>query len=82
MVLMILAITFKLAFTNEDAPELISGWAKTILDISAGWDLLARARILFQSIGFCLAFTIGCEFFYDTKRIPRFRSSMPSRPHN
>lgn len=77
-VLMVLAVTFKLAFTNEDAPELISGWAMTILRLSAGWDLLTRARIAFQSIAICLAFAIGCEFFYATKHVPGFRSSRVS----
>jgi len=76
VVLMVLAVTFKLAFTNEDAPELISERAMTILHFSAGWDLITRARIVFQSIAICLVFTIGCEFFYDTKHVPGFRSSM------
>jgi len=71
----LLAITFKLAFTNEDAPELIGSRAKTILDFTAGWDLITRARIVFQTIAICLVFTIGCELFYSTKDIPGFRNS-------
>lgn len=78
VVLMILAVTFKLAFTNEDAPELISGRAITILRLSSGWDLLTRARAVFQSIAICLVFTIGCEFIYATKHVPGLRSSMLS----
>jgi ethanolaminephosphotransferase len=78
VILTVLGATFKLAFTNEDAPELISGRAMTILRLSAGWDLLTRAKIVFQSIAICLVFTIGCEFFYATKHVPGFRSSMVS----
>jgi ethanolamine phosphate transferase 2 subunit G len=76
VIITVLGATFKLAFTNEDAPELISGQAMTILRLSAGWNLLTRARIVFRSIAICLIFTMGCEFFYATKHVPGFRSSM------
>jgi ethanolaminephosphotransferase len=76
--LMIFAVNFKLAFTNEDAPELISGRAMTILRLSAGWDLITRARMVFLSIAVCLVFTIGREFFYVIKHVPWFRGSMIS----
>lgn len=75
LTLTLLASTFKLAFTAEDAPELISPWARTILDLTAGWDLLTRARIVFQTIAICLIFAIGCEIFYATKQVPGFRNS-------
>lgn len=78
VVLMVLAVTFKLAFTNEDAPELISERAMMILRLSAGWDLITRARMVFQSIAICLVFTIGREFFYATKHVPGFRGGMIS----
>jgi ethanolaminephosphotransferase len=50
----------------------------TILRLSASWDLLTRARIAFQSIAICLAFTIGCEFLYATKHVPGSRCSRVS----
>jgi hypothetical protein len=52
----------------------------TILRLSAGFELLTRARIVFQSIALCLVFTIGCDFLYPTKQLPRFRDSMVPTP--
>lgn len=73
--LMILAVSFKIAFTNEDAPELIGASARTILDKTARWDLITRARLVFEAVAICVAFTVGCEFWYSAKRVPGFRSS-------
>jgi ethanolaminephosphotransferase len=72
-VLLILALSFKTAFTNEDAPELMGVWAKFVVDSTAGWDLVSRARTVFHSVGICLAFIIGCEFWYSTKLAIGFR---------
>ncbi|KAL7945738.1 alkaline-phosphatase-like protein [Trichoderma barbatum] len=39
--------TFKLAFTAEDAPELVVGFACDLLDVFQGPSLIFRARIIF-----------------------------------
>ncbi|ORY63496.1 GPI ethanolamine phosphate transferase [Pseudomassariella vexata] len=41
------AVSFKLAFTNEDAPELVIGFARSVLDILDGPSLVTRARAVF-----------------------------------
>ncbi|KAK5997425.1 GPI ethanolamine phosphate transferase 2 [Cladobotryum mycophilum] len=41
---------FKLAFTAEDAPELVVGFARNLLDIFQGGLLISRARIVFGLI--------------------------------
>lgn len=38
------AISFKIAFANEDAPELVTGFARNLLELIRGPSLLARAR--------------------------------------
>jgi len=50
------AVTFKLAFTNEDSPELML-WASP-LNPESGVTLLSRARIAFIAIGIALAYTL------------------------
>lgn len=45
------AISFKLAFTKEDAPELVVGLAKTLADIFDGPSLVNRARAVFLGLG-------------------------------
>ncbi|KAI1206541.1 alkaline phosphatase-like protein [Annulohypoxylon truncatum] len=45
------AISFKLAFTNEDAPELVVGLARTLVDIFDGPSLVNRARAVFLGLG-------------------------------
>jgi ethanolamine phosphate transferase 2 subunit G len=56
------AVTFKLAFTNEDSPELLSGLAKSMADTDVGASLVTRARILFMSIGLAVIFTLVAGF--------------------
>lgn len=46
-ILVTAAFSFKLAFTMEDAPELVIGFAKTLLDTFDGQSLLFRARLVF-----------------------------------
>ena len=65
-ILITFAFFFKLAFTAEDAPELVSGLTKTLSDAIQGQSLPTRARIVF----FCLA--IGSAF-----AIYRARSGSP-----
>ncbi|KAI1344282.1 GPI ethanolamine phosphate transferase [Xylariaceae sp. FL0016] len=45
------ALSFKVAFTREDAPELIVGLAKTISQMFEGPTLVTRARAVFMGIG-------------------------------
>ena len=49
-VLVTSAFAFKLAFTGEDAPELVVGVAKMLHDTFQGQSLLLRARIVFGII--------------------------------
>ncbi|ESZ94512.1 hypothetical protein SBOR_5092 [Sclerotinia borealis F-4128] len=62
------AITFKLAFTNEDSPELLAGLAKIIADSDTGIPLVLRARMVFIGIASCLLYTILSCFGPPTKR--------------
>ncbi|KAF7886705.1 uncharacterized protein EAF02_003352 [Botrytis sinoallii] len=62
------AITFKLAFTNEDSPELLAGIAKTMADNDTGIPLVLRARLVFIGIASCLAYTVLSSFSPSSKR--------------
>lgn len=55
------ALTFKLAFTNEDSPELMAGIAKYMADseAGAGASLIGRARLALVAIGIAVIYTIG-----------------------
>ncbi|KAI0481010.1 GPI ethanolamine phosphate transferase [Xylariaceae sp. FL0804] len=46
------ALSFKLAFTKEDAPELVVGLARTVAYLFDGPSLITRARAVFMGIGF------------------------------
>ncbi|KAL6864327.1 alkaline phosphatase-like protein [Trichoderma novae-zelandiae] len=56
--LFLATFTFKLAFTAEDAPELVVGFARNLLDIFQGPTLLLRARIIFGLLAALLGFAI------------------------
>lgn len=56
------ALTFKLAFTHEDSPELMAGIARHMADNAVGVSLLARARVVFAAIALTLFYTIGSGF--------------------
>lgn len=49
------ALAFKLAFTAQDAPELVVGLAKNINDVLHGQSLLSRARVVFIGLS-----AVGC----------------------
>lgn len=51
--LVLAAFTFKLAFTNEDAPELVAGFARALVDLTYGGSLVVRAQAVF--VGLALA---------------------------
>ena len=62
-----IAVTFKLAFTSEDSPELMAGLAVSIADKNLDVSLVSRARIVFISIGLALAYTIAFGFSHKKK---------------
>lgn len=61
------ALTFKLAFTNEDSPELLDSFTRAMAGTEFGASLVTRARIVFGGIGMALIFTI-VEGFRTTRR--------------
>lgn len=54
------AFAFKLAFTAEDAPELVTGLAKMLHDHFDGQTLLIRARVVFGVL-----FVLACIGVYN-----------------
>ncbi|KAI0834434.1 alkaline phosphatase-like protein [Hypoxylon sp. FL0890] len=56
--LMTSAISFKLAFTNEDAPELVVGLARALVNIFDGPSLVNRARAVFLGLGLTLIYPL------------------------
>lgn len=66
--LVLSAFTFKLAFTNEDAPELVAGFARGLLDLTItttpSTTLIARAQAVF--VGLAVA-TLAVLYFLATK---------------
>jgi ethanolaminephosphotransferase len=82
VVLVASAFSFKLAFTAEDAPELVTGFAKLLNETSPELTLLSRARIVFALLSLLAGFAVyqslikgGCatmsssesKFGYDCK---------------
>lgn len=60
--LVLLALSFKLAFTGEDAPELVVGFAKSLADVfvpEGGPGLVTRARAVFIGLGFITVIPAG-----------------------
>ncbi|KAK1750710.1 GPI ethanolamine phosphate transferase 2 [Echria macrotheca] len=60
--LVLAAVSFKVAFTHGDAPELVVGFAKSIaeLEFTQGHSLVSQARAVF----FALGFGVACALFY------------------
>lgn len=48
--LILSAFTFKLAFTKEDAPELVAGFAQSLVDLTQGVSLVTRAQAVFVGL--------------------------------
>lgn len=42
--------SFKLAFTKEDAPEIVTGFAQMLHELFDGYSLLWRARVVFLTL--------------------------------
>ncbi|KAK2605313.1 hypothetical protein N8I77_008161 [Diaporthe amygdali] len=49
--LVLAGFTFKLAFTNEDAPELVTGFARSLVGVTEGISLVSRAQAVFVGLG-------------------------------
>ncbi|KAK4153739.1 GPI ethanolamine phosphate transferase 2 [Chaetomidium leptoderma] len=65
--LVLAAFTFKVAFTLEDAPELVTEFARRLLELnfSQGATLIARARAVFMGLALLTGITL---FFMLTRR--------------
>lgn len=66
--LLLLAFTFKLAFTHEDAPEMLDWTAMKVYGVIGDFELLQRARLLYLAIGVAIAYAVGSEISAETKR--------------
>ncbi|KAG5935008.1 hypothetical protein E4U53_000545 [Claviceps sorghi] len=53
------ALAFKLAFTAEDAPELVTGFAKKLNETFYGQSLLSRARVVFVLLAIVACFAVS-----------------------
>lgn len=66
------AVSFKLAFTKEDAPELVIGTAKTLADMFDGPSLVNRARAVYLGLGLALIYPLYSLAMQATK-VPKER---------
>lgn len=69
------ALTFKLAFTEEDSPELLSEFLRTIAGTEFGGSLVVRARIVFGFLAGAVLYTI-VDGFKSIKRPNRKQISL------
>ncbi|KAG5929377.1 hypothetical protein E4U42_006117 [Claviceps africana] len=53
------AFAFKLAFTAEDAPELVTGFAKRLNETFHGQSLISRARVVFVLLAIVACFAVS-----------------------
>lgn len=65
--LVISAISFKLAFANEDAPELVVGFARTLVHVFDGPSLMNRARAVFLGLGLTSLYPLYTIFVQGSK---------------
>ncbi|KAL5351814.1 major facilitator superfamily transporter protein [Pseudogymnoascus australis] len=72
--LVVMAAAFKVAFTHEDAPELLDWAASKVAELTTGFSLITRARGVFIGIGLALAQVIGAEYLAEVRR-HRFAST-------
>ncbi|KAI3337390.1 alkaline phosphatase-like protein [Xylariaceae sp. AK1471] len=61
------AVSFKLAFTKQDAPELVIGFARIFVDLFDGPSLVTQARAVFMGIGLTAIYPVYLLFFQPTK---------------
>ncbi|KAI0440176.1 alkaline-phosphatase-like protein [Xylaria telfairii] len=61
------AVSFKLSFTKQDAPELVVGLAKILADFFDGPSLVTQARAVFMGIGLTAIYPLYLLCFQPTK---------------
>ncbi|KAI0402726.1 alkaline-phosphatase-like protein [Xylaria palmicola] len=61
------AISFKLTFTKQDAPELVVGLARLLADLFDGPSLVTQARTVFMGIGLVAVYPLYVLFFQPIK---------------
>ncbi|KAF3770443.1 alkaline phosphatase-like protein [Cryphonectria parasitica EP155] len=77
--LVLAAFTFKLAFTNEDAPELVAGFARSLLELTQGPSLVVRAQAVFVGLALAAACVV---YFIATKNCVSQRISAVETLHH
>lgn len=77
--LVLSAFTFKLAFTNEDAPELVAGFARSLVDLTQGTSLVTRAQAVF--VGLALAAACVVYFIVTQNRVSKRMTAVESLHH-
>ncbi|KAI0378756.1 alkaline phosphatase-like protein [Hypomontagnella monticulosa] len=61
------AVSFKLAFAKEDAPELVIGFARTLVNAFDGPSLMNRARAVFLGLGLTSLYPLYTIFVQGSK---------------
>ncbi|KAI1429342.1 alkaline-phosphatase-like protein [Xylaria sp. FL1777] len=61
------AVSFKLTFTKQDAPEVVVGLARFVADLFDGPSLVTQARAVFMGIGLVAIYPLYLLFFQQTK---------------
>ncbi|KAI3338898.1 alkaline-phosphatase-like protein [Ustulina deusta] len=61
------AVSFKLTFTKQDAPEVVVGFARFFADLFDGPSLVTQARAVFMGIGLMTLYLLYLLFFQPTK---------------
>lgn len=77
--LVLSAFSFKLAFTNEDAPELVAGFARALVDLTIGGSLVMRAQAVF--VGLALAAACVMYFIATKNRVSKRMTAAETLHH-
>lgn len=77
--LVLSAFTFKLAFTNEDGPELVAGFARSLVDLTQGTSLVMRAQAVF--VGLSLAAACVVYFIVTKNRVSKRMTAVETLHH-
>ena len=67
------ALGFKIAFTNADAPELLIGFWRLVLVLLRETSLVAQARAVFLCVGFMILMTLVSPLLQVSSRRTKFR---------
>lgn len=77
--LILSAFTFKLAFTNEDAPELVAGFARSLVDLTHDAPLATRAQAVFVGLGVATACVV--YFIATNNRVSQRMTAVETLHH-